>query len=131
MSFVSPSTWNTLGLGTAAGFAVLGTYAIIAPNRTGELFGLQSWSSKPGKTSMTGVAALVGSRDLTIAAALFGLYHAGQTDAMGTVILSSMAICVVDIYLVWIRKRWTEVVAFTVGTAIWATIGLGLKGYFN
>ncbi|RFU80957.1 hypothetical protein TARUN_1242 [Trichoderma arundinaceum] len=138
MPYISSSTWNALGLSVAATFAVLGSSALVDSRRTAELFGLQPWANnndeeKPS-TAGTGpgvIGILVGTRDLTMATALFALHRAGQTDAMGTVILSSMVICAADIYLVWREKKWVESTMFTVGAAIWAAIGLGLRGYFD
>lgn len=112
MPLISPSTWNVLGLSVAATFAVLGSSALVDSKRTAELFGLSpplAASSSDEETPSPGVVAiLVGSRDLTMATALFALHRGGHADAMGTVILSSMVLCAADIYLVWRRKKWAE-----------------------
>ncbi|UKZ80540.1 hypothetical protein TrVFT333_008301 [Trichoderma virens FT-333] len=135
MPLISPSTWNTLGLSVAATFAVLGSSALFDTKRTAELFSLQP-STGDEKTTDAGassslVGLLVGSRDITMATTLFALHRAGQTDAMGTVILSSMIICAADVYIVWKGKKWAETAMFAVGAGIWAAIGFGLKGYFD
>ncbi|KAL6832454.1 hypothetical protein V8C40DRAFT_137185 [Trichoderma camerunense] len=131
MPLISASTWNTLGLSVAATFAILGSSALFDKKRTAELFSLEPTTSdeKPKDGSLVGL--LVGSRDLTMAATLFALHRAGQTDAMGTVILSSMIICAADVYIVWKGKKRAETAMFAVGAGIWAAIGFGLKGYFD
>ncbi|OPB42411.1 hypothetical protein A0O28_0035280 [Trichoderma guizhouense] len=131
MPLISASTWNTLGLSVAATFAILGSSALFDKKRTAELFSLEPATSeeKPKDGSLVGL--LVGSRDLTMATTLFALHRAGQTDAMGTVILSSMIICAADVYIVWKGKKRAETAMFAVGAGIWAAIGFGLKGYFD
>ncbi|KAH0525313.1 hypothetical protein TsFJ059_007698 [Trichoderma semiorbis] len=137
MPLISASTWNSLGLSVAATFAILGSSALFDKKRTAELFSLEPLSTsdeKPkdgGANSSSLVGLLVGSRDLTMAATLFALHRAGQTDAMGTVILSSMIICAADVYIVWKGKKRAETAMFAVGAGIWAAIGFGLKGYFD
>ncbi|KAL7821417.1 hypothetical protein V8C44DRAFT_314511 [Trichoderma aethiopicum] len=139
----SASTWNSLGLSVAATFAVLGSSALFDMKRTAELFSLQPPPRKRrlrseeeedddgGGGSSRVVAILVGSRDLTMATALIALHRAGMRDAMGTVILSSMGICVADLYIVWRAGKKLETTLFAVGAAVWAVIGLGLKGYLD
>ncbi|KAK4070106.1 uncharacterized protein Triagg1_6527 [Trichoderma aggressivum f. europaeum] len=135
MPLISASTWNSLGLSVAAAFAVLGSSALFDKKRTAELSSLEPSTSdeKPrdGGASASLVGLLVGSRDLTMAATLFALHRAGQTDAMGTVILSSMIICAADVYIVWKGEKRAETAMFAVGAGIWAAIGFGLKGYFD
>ncbi|KAL7937498.1 hypothetical protein V8C35DRAFT_182009 [Trichoderma chlorosporum] len=135
MPLISSSTWNNLGLGVAATFALLGSSALFDTKHAAELFSLQPATSgekpKDVETSPRLVGLLVGSRDLTMATTLFALYRAGQTDAMGTVILSSMIICAADVYIVWKGKKRAETAMFALGAGIWAAIGFGLKGYFD
>ncbi|KAH7254612.1 hypothetical protein B0J15DRAFT_494686 [Fusarium solani] len=109
MVSLSPSTWNTLGLGVAAGWATLGLVGFFQQ--------LDQLSS---------MALILGSRDFSIATALFMLGRAGRNEEMGTLILSTLVICGADIYLVWKAKRYAETITFTVGAAIWGAIGLGL-----
>ncbi|QYT01363.1 hypothetical protein H0G86_008406 [Trichoderma simmonsii] len=108
MPLISASTWNSLGLSVAATFAILGSSALFDKKRTGELFSLEPATSeeKPKDDSLVGL--LVGTRDLTMATTLFALHRAGQTEAMGTVILSSMIICAADVYIVWKGKKRAE-----------------------
>ncbi|KAH7161324.1 hypothetical protein EDB81DRAFT_784448 [Dactylonectria macrodidyma] len=127
----SISAWNTLGLGVAATWAALGLVGVLRPTRSAEIFGVLSMHKADGTPDDTGIALLFGSRDFTIAAALFALYSAGRDEEMGTVILSSMIICVADIYLAWKSRRGSEMLLFTVGASIWGIIGLGLKGFFT
>ncbi|CAM1505969.1 Fc.00g116060.m01.CDS01 [Cosmosporella sp. VM-42] len=112
-------TWVTLGL-----------FGIFQFSRFAEIFGVSSSPSDRNKDSETGVALLLGSRDLTFATALFALGRTGKNDEMGTVILSSMIICAADVYLMWKRRRYAEMIVFGVGASIWAVIGSGLKGFF-
>ncbi|PTB79204.1 hypothetical protein M440DRAFT_1370927 [Trichoderma longibrachiatum ATCC 18648] len=137
----SASTWNSLGLSVAATFAVLGSSALFDMKRTAELFSLQppprkrELRSEEAEDDGSGlcrvVAILVGSRDLTMATALIALHRAGMRDAMGTVILSSMGICVADLYIVWRAGKKVETTLFAMGAAVWAVIGLGLKEYLD
>ncbi|KAL7912805.1 hypothetical protein GGI35DRAFT_476636 [Trichoderma velutinum] len=135
MPLISASTWSSLGLSVAATFAVLGSSALFDKKRTAELFSLEPSTSgeklKDGGANSSLVGLLVGTRDLTMATVLFALHRAGQTDAMGTVILSSMIICAADVYIVWKGKKPAETTMFAVGAGIWAAIGFGLKGYFD
>ncbi|KAK0766905.1 hypothetical protein N5P37_000635 [Trichoderma harzianum] len=136
MPLISTSTWNSLGLSVAATFAILGSSALFDKKRTAELFSLEPSSTSDGKPKDSGassslVGLLVGTRDLTMATTLFALHRAGHTDAMGTVILSSMIICAADVYIVWKGKKRAETAMFAVGAGIWAAIGFGLKGYFD
>ncbi|KKP07405.1 hypothetical protein THAR02_00467 [Trichoderma harzianum] len=131
MPLISASTWNSLGLSVAATFAILGSSALFDKKRTAELFSLEPATSEEKPTDGSLVGLLVGSRDLTMATTLFALHRAGQTDAMGTVILSSMIICAADVYIVWKGKKRAETAMFAVGAGIWAAIGFGLKGYFD
>jgi hypothetical protein len=109
----SASTWNSLGLSVAATFAILGSSALFDTERTAELFSLEP-STPPfvneeqSRSSDRVVAILVGSRDLTMATMLVALHRAGMRDAMGTVILSSMGICVADLYIVWRAGKKVE-----------------------
>lgn len=109
-AMTSISAWNTLGLGVAATWAALGLVGVLRPTRSAEIFGVLSMHKADGTPDDTGIALLFGSRDFTIAAALFALYSAGRDEEMGTVILSSMIICVADIYLAWKSRRGSEYV---------------------
>lgn len=109
MPLISSTAWNSLGLSVAASFAILGSGALVDSKRTAKLFSLQPPpSDEKLRASPSLVAILVGTRDLTMATALFALHRAGKMDAMGTVILSSMIICAADIYIVWRGEKWVE-----------------------
>ncbi|CAM1509808.1 Fc.00g001430.m01.CDS01 [Cosmosporella sp. VM-42] len=129
MALIAQSTWNTLGLGVAATWIALGVLGVSQPARAAELFGVPLATKESGHTSNIGIALILGSRDLTIGTALFALGRTGRYEEMGTVILTSMIICVIDVYLVWKTKRHLEMASFAIGSAVWAAIGLGLQGY--
>lgn len=110
---ISPSTWNTLGLGVAGTWFALGLVGVLQPARTAEIFGISSGhpcgtAEESAAAARQGMALLLGSRDFTIGAALLALGASKRHDEMGTVILSTMIICAADIYLVWKAKRFSE-----------------------
>lgn len=145
---VSPSTWRLLGLSVAVTYMGLGSFAITGPVHAGKLFGLypedSAFSASIDKSSATTIEAkektehtdaictsmkLLGARDLSIGIALAALhYQGGNQKAMGTVILSSMVLCVVDVYEIWRRRGAAWGGAFGAGAAVWAVIGVGLLG---
>jgi hypothetical protein len=96
------STWTALGLGVAANYAVLGLAAFAAPQRTADLFGLDT-AIAPADVSVA--MSLVAVRDLSFGAATFALGRAGRTREMGTVILSSLIVCAWDIYVAWRKGK--------------------------
>lgn len=126
-------TWRYLGLGVAVGYAGLGLFASLAPQRAAkEYFGIEP--SKPkanttpkisGNTPTASLSAaesgrtedesksdlavktvlpLMGARDLSIFTALMIFFHRRQHSEMGVVILSGMVLCTADIVMVWARK---------------------------
>lgn len=115
---ISISTWNSIGLGIAVGFAGLSALAVINPRQVDDLFGV---SDKPvvatggrettGKLNYTSLATLVGGRDLAIGVSIFALGRAGKNEEMGTVILSTMLLAIPDIWLAWRNKKYPEYVA--------------------
>lgn len=109
MTSISPSTWNTLGLGVATSFAALGLVTFLVPYRTAEMFGFRAALQNHGsRVDVPGILSLVGARDLSIAAALFALGTSGRDREMGTAILSTMILSTVDIYVAWQRKQTKE-----------------------
>jgi hypothetical protein len=135
LTTLQPSTWHALGLGVAANWAILGLSAMTWPHRTAALFGCGpengSTSAALAGTNMPadanksadgtdddgggaaavdvpGLVTLVGCRDLTFSAALFALGYNGRTREMGTVILSTMVVCAVDVFVVWRRRKLSE-----------------------
>ncbi|KAK2594462.1 hypothetical protein QQS21_007808 [Conoideocrella luteorostrata] len=110
LSAISPTTWNTLGLGVAYSWGVLSALATFAPHRTAELFGITTLSNEQtaDPESVLGFSGLVGSRDLAIALAMYYLARKGRNDELGTLILSTMCICAADIGLVWRRRSYQE-----------------------
>lgn len=108
MTWLSPSTWNRLGLGVAATWVALGCIGIFQPVHTAEIFGVTSRDSDTNETNYRAMGLLLGSRDVAIAAALFILGRAGRNREMGAVILSTLIICATDIYLVRQSRRYQE-----------------------
>ncbi|EXJ82034.1 hypothetical protein A1O1_08102 [Capronia coronata CBS 617.96] len=69
---------------------------------------------------------LLGARDLSIGIALAWLDYQENPRTMGSVILSGLVLCVVDIYEIW-RLRgpgWASI--FAAGAGVWIGIGFGL-----
>ena len=121
MLSLQPSTWNALGLGVAATFIGLGTAAMSMPHYTAHLFGCappsteaasSSISTSPGQrgadVDVAGLVRIMAARDLTIGVAMASLAGHGENRATGTLILSSMLLCGMDIFTVWQRRRWLE-----------------------
>lgn len=108
MTSLSPTTWNALGLGVAAGWATLGLIGFFQPARSAELFGVIPSAKDSSKGINQAMALILGSRDFSIATALFVLGREGRNEEMGTLILSTLVICGADIYLVWKVKRYAE-----------------------
>ncbi|KAF2166738.1 hypothetical protein M409DRAFT_54529 [Zasmidium cellare ATCC 36951] len=120
-----PTYWRAMGLSVAATFAGLGSFAILAPKQSVELFGMKSTtpeSAAVGANSMF----LLGVRDLSSAAALAAFYYQENPNAMGTVIMSSMILCVADCMWMYKLRRDAAGPLLGVGAAIWAYIGVGL-----
>jgi hypothetical protein len=109
-SSISPTTWNTLGLGIASSWIVLGSLAAVTPHRAAELFGITTLSNPhtADHESTLGFSGVLGSRDLTIGLAMYFLAKKGRNDELGTLILSTLCVCAVDIALVWRRKAFRE-----------------------
>ena len=107
---VSPSTWNTLGLGVAGSWAVLSVVATLAPHRTAELFGITALSDArtTSDASVLGFRGMVGSRDATLALVLYALARNARNRDLGTAILCTMTICVADLYIVLRRRAYAE-----------------------
>lgn len=110
LSSISPTTWNTLGLGVASSWFVLSSLATFTPHRTAELFGITTLSNDrtADPESILGFSGMVGSRDLTIGLAMYFLAKKGRNDELGTLILSTLCICAADIGLVWRRQSYGE-----------------------
>lgn len=108
-----PSTWNNLGLGVAASFALLGTLTFVEPAVAEDLFGVaKATSGSPiRQLDSFSFSSLIGSRDIAIAVALFSLSREGSRKEMGTVVLSTLCICLPDLYLVWRNRKFPEYVS--------------------
>ena len=105
---VSSSYQNYLGLSVGATFAFLGSIGFIAPARLHDLFDDDPSSAATNKVS--GLAYVVASRDLTLAAIIINFGLNGQRKEMGTVILSTMMLCAIDVWIVLRKKKYLEYV---------------------
>jgi len=136
---LSPSTWRVLGLSVAATYIGLGTNAIAAPVQTAKVFGVYpegTPSASDDKVYLTdkdkhAKAAtmsmkLLGVRDVSIGLAIAVFGYQDNQRAMGTVILSGLVLCVVDVYEIWKVRGPGWGSAFAMGAAIWIVIGYGL-----
>ncbi|ETI22409.1 hypothetical protein G647_06484 [Cladophialophora carrionii CBS 160.54] len=146
---VSPSTWRLLGLGVSASYIGLGAFAISTPSLCAQAFGLYPTSPAPGSNanptrSTTKPAAhantdianhsqavetsmvLLGARDLTIGLAVGKLAYDFKLRETGTLLLSGMVLCAVDVYEVFRLRgpKWASV--FAVAAGVWLGIGAGL-----
>lgn len=113
-SVFTPSTWNTLGLGVATCYATLGLSAALVPHRTAALLGFRVSGGPAGNPdgyddNVPGMMAFIGARDLSIAAALFAFGgDGGGNREMGTLILSTMILCTVDVCVAWRNGKRLE-----------------------
>jgi len=141
---LSPSTWRVLGLWVATSYIGLGTMAITAPVFAAKCFGIypdlppSSHSPSNAKHQQTDrdkenhadavstSMKLLGARDLSIGLALVALDYQGHQRPVGTLILSSFVLCVVDVYEVWKRRGSGWGAAFAAGAAVWMAIGWGI-----
>lgn len=119
MSF---TTWNTLGLGIGAAYAGLCVVAVTKPKLADDLFGIthkadtldekstagDAAAALVGKTDFTSVNTLLGGRDLAIGVAIVWLGSEGKNKEMGTVILSTLCLCIPDVWLAYRAKKHPE-----------------------
>ncbi|KIX94436.1 uncharacterized protein Z520_09822 [Fonsecaea multimorphosa CBS 102226] len=76
--------------------------------------------------AVTTSMALLGARDLSIGIALAKFGADGKLRDMGTLILSGMVLCVVDVYHIWRLRGPGWGAAFAAGAGLWVGIGVGL-----
>lgn len=108
MISLEPTTWNTLGLGIATAATSLGLAAMLLPHQTSGMLGFRALGGAGGKSDVSGMMGFIGARDLSIAAALFIFGRDGSNREMGTLMLSSLFFCFVDVYIVWNNGRRLE-----------------------
>lgn len=94
------STWNTVGLGVAATYAALGTASFLYPAFVAGQLGFRSITTA-AQDDAAGLLAFVGGRDISVCVAIMALSRAGRHREMGTVILSTMLFCAVDLVVMW------------------------------
>lgn len=102
-----PSTWNTLGLGVAAAYASLGTASFLYPSFVAQQLGFRSLI-RGAQDDAAGLLAFIGARDLSYSLAIVALSRAGRHREMGTVILSTMLFCAVDLGVLWRNGQLLE-----------------------
>jgi hypothetical protein len=108
MISLTPTTWNILGLGVATAYASLGLAAMLLPHQVAGILGFRAATQGNGKPDVPGMMGFIGARDLSIAGALFVFARDGANQEMGTVILSSMILCVFDVFIVWRNGKRLE-----------------------
>lgn len=150
---LTPATWRVLGLSVAISYMGLGTFALTAPVLAAKGFGLypstasRSTAEAPKSVATTATTTtrlttedskethaaavttsmlLLGARDLSIGVALATFWSRDDRRAMGTLILSGMVLCVVDVWEIGRLRGPSWGGAFGVGAAIWMVIGYGL-----
>jgi hypothetical protein len=126
--YLTPSTYQALGLSVAAGYTVLGSFAVLLPATAARTYfnlghaeGLWPFWNAGARASYTlvkspgqnesgedhGISLLMrmlGARDLSIAAAIFALDWRGEYKSVGTVILAGMVLCAVDVAVIWKQR---------------------------
>lgn len=100
MTSPASSTWNTLGLGVAATYATLGTASFLRPSLVAQQLGFRPIAAG-AHDNTAGLLAFIGARDLSFSLAIVALSRAGRYREMGTVILSTMLFCAVDLGVMW------------------------------
>ncbi|CEJ94288.1 hypothetical protein VHEMI09829 [[Torrubiella] hemipterigena] len=124
-------SWNALGLGVAASFAFLGTVSVAQPSVAEDLFGVAKMQapSPVRQLDSHSFSILLGGRDMAIGVSIFLLAREGNTKSMGTVILSTLCVCLPDLYLVWRNKRYQDLAVMSIATVAAGVIGAGLRGW--
>ena len=119
-----PPLCRVLGLSVAAGYTSLGSYAAFAPVSSAKVFGLRAPESTPAtEERMSAALAWIGARDISIAVALLALDYQRNPKAMGTLILSSMILCLTDSYfIVKARRDWVGW-SVLLGAGYWGWVG--------
>lgn len=95
----------------AASFALLGSSAIIHPQTPIELFGVAKGpltATNAATIDKHAFSILIGGRDLALAASMFVLARENRSRELGTVILSTLVVCLPDLYLVWRNRKYPE-----------------------
>ena len=120
------STWRALGLSVAVAYSGLGCLGIFAPKMCAEGLGLRSHNNPEAERLVANSLILLSARDLSIATALYSFYRTQNSRAMGTVILSTMVLCVIDVAMVWRLKRDSTAALLAVPAAVTGWIGIKL-----
>ena len=146
---LSLPTWRLLGLSVAATYIGLGSMAMLAPPTAAKAFGVYPTTPAPGsnanptrsstkpaehanadvtnhahavETSMR----LLGARDFSIGLAIGKFAYDGNLREAGTLILSGMVLCAVDVAEIWRLRGSGWGAGFAAGAGIWLGIGAGL-----
>lgn len=124
-SQLSPSTWKVLGLSVAAGYTVLGSFAILDPKGAAKALGVwPAGGAEDSKRAVSNLMIMLGARDVSIATALWVFHYQRKEKSMATLILSGMILCVVDTVMVFVTRGrvWGSLIG--AGASIWGVIGL-------
>jgi hypothetical protein len=146
---ISLSTWRLLGLSVATTYIGLGTFALTSPVAASKTFGIYPTKPAPGSNALPtaggktpaahaneDIAAhasavetsmiLLGARDLSIGLAVGKLAYDGKLREAGTLILSGIVLCTVDVWEIFKRRGSAWGSAFAVGAGVWVGIGWGM-----
>ncbi|KAL2024844.1 hypothetical protein VTK56DRAFT_5665 [Thermocarpiscus australiensis] len=128
MSFrLQPSTWRLLGLSVGIGYGLFGAVHVLRPRTiTKHLLGLPSEPSEQADRVISVMAPLLGARDITVAALIFGFHHMRKYREMGIVIVAGTILCCADAVAVWAGKGPRLALQMAVGATNWTWIGWGL-----
>ena len=121
-----PNIWRVLGLGVAAGYAGLGSYAMFMPITSATEHGLRPKADPESDKFVKNAMAWIGVRDMSIAAALLTFYYQGKPAEMGVVIMSGMIMCAADVVLVYRHRQDFYPFMLAAGSAFWGWIGWNL-----
>ncbi|KAL1876842.1 hypothetical protein VTK73DRAFT_9144 [Phialemonium thermophilum] len=117
--------WTRLGFGVAASLATLGLTTFIAPQTSANILGFTQLVEH-ASSDVPGVMGFIGARDLSISLAIFLLGCRGKAPEMGTIILSCVVFCVVDIIIAWENARYVEALGALPPVAFVGYVGLNL-----
>ncbi|GMK55675.1 hypothetical protein CspeluHIS016_0207310 [Cutaneotrichosporon spelunceum] len=128
---VAADTWKFLGLTVVAGYATLGTWALVAPRNAAEmLFAPRPSSAESlhaGDTER--YMRLLGARDLSMAIAMAWYARSNDWRAMGQMILAGMLICAADAWAAWQAKGPALGLVLAGGSTWWGVIGYALVNW--
>ncbi|GAB1317317.1 hypothetical protein MFIFM68171_07527 [Madurella fahalii] len=116
-----------LGLSVGLGYGVFGAVEIWKPQIIAAHFlALPLEPSQEADRAISLLGRLLGARDLTVAALIFGFYHMAQYREMGNVIMAGTIICYADALAVWSTKGPGPALRMATVATVWTWVGMGL-----